>query len=148
MPIFKNPNFDFLKWRWPAVGLSLLIIGAGVVAAMQGRLALGIDFSGGTILIVQFDNPVTEDTVRGAISGVADESVVQQYGTDDNQVLIRLPQSGPEAGTSLEEGANAVRAALGQSSIGGFEVITKLVLYFFHERYWARVRWGIIPGSA
>ena len=126
MPIFKNPNFDFLKWRWPAVGLSLLIIVAGVVAAMQGRLALGIAFSGGTILIVQFDNPVTEDTVRGAIGGVADESVVQQYGTaDDNQVLIRLPQSGPEAGTSLEEGANAVRAALEQSSIGGFEVITQ-----------------------
>ena len=117
MPIFKNPNFDFLKWRWPAVGLSLLIIGAGVVAAMQGRLALGIDFSGGTILIVQFDNPVTEDTVRGAIGGIADENVVQ--------VLIRLPQSGPEAGTSLDEGANAVRAALGQSSIGGFEVINQ-----------------------
>ena len=126
MPIFKNPNFDFLKWRWPAVGLSLLIIVAGVVAAMQGRLALGIAFSGGTILIVQFDNPVTEDTVRGAIGGVADESVVQQYGTaDDNQVLIRLPQSGPEAGTSLEEVANAVRAALEQSSIGGFEVINQ-----------------------
>ena len=33
-------------------------------------------------------------------------------------------------------------------SIGGFEVITKLVRYFFHERYWARVRWGIIPGGA
>jgi uncharacterized membrane protein len=32
-------------------------------------------------------------------------------------------------------------------SIGGFEVITKLVLYFFHERYWARIRWGIIAGS-
>jgi len=32
-------------------------------------------------------------------------------------------------------------------SIGGFEVITKLVLYFFHERYWARIRWGIVPGS-
>ena len=33
-------------------------------------------------------------------------------------------------------------------SIGGFEVITKLVLYFFHERGWARIRWGIIPASA
>ena len=32
-------------------------------------------------------------------------------------------------------------------SIGGFEIITKLVLYFFHERYWARIRWGIIPGT-
>ena len=33
-------------------------------------------------------------------------------------------------------------------SIGGFEVITKLVLYFFHERFWARIHWGIIPASA
>ena len=29
-------------------------------------------------------------------------------------------------------------------SIGGFEVLTKLVLYFFHERLWTRIRWGII----
>ena len=125
MPIFKNPNFDFLKWRWPAVGLSTLLIVAGAVAvAMQGGLALGIDFSGGTIMIVQFDTPVTEDAVRDAISGIVDESVVQQYGpVDTNEVLIRLPQGGPEEGTSLEEGANAVVEALEQSSVGGFTVI-------------------------
>ncbi|MGD1924643.1 MAG: DUF2061 domain-containing protein [Paracoccaceae bacterium] len=28
-------------------------------------------------------------------------------------------------------------------SIGGFEVITKLFLYYFHERAWSRVRWGM-----
>lgn len=28
-------------------------------------------------------------------------------------------------------------------SIGGFEVATKLVLYYVHERAWARVRWGV-----
>ena len=33
-------------------------------------------------------------------------------------------------------------------SIGGFEVITKLVLYFFHERFWTRIRWGIISETA
>lgn len=32
-------------------------------------------------------------------------------------------------------------------SIAGFEVITKLVLYFFHERTWARIRWGIIASG-
>ena len=125
MPIFKNPNFDFLKWRWPAVGLSSLIIliGAGAVV-MQGGLALGIDFSGGTIVIVQFDVPVTEDAVRGAVSGAVGESVVQQYGAaDENEILIRLPQSGPEQGTSLEEGANAVVAALERSTLGTFTVI-------------------------
>ena len=28
-------------------------------------------------------------------------------------------------------------------SIGGLEVITKLVLYFFHERAWSRVKFGL-----
>ena len=125
MPIFKNPNFDFLKWRWPAVGLSCLIIAAGAVAVvLQGGLSLGIDFSGGTSLIVQFDDPVTEDAVRDAVGGAVGESVVQLYGdAEANEILIRLPQSGPEVGASLEEGANAVVAALEQSPIGGFTVI-------------------------
>ena len=125
MPIFKNPNFDFLKWRWPAVAFSCLVIAGGAaMAALQGGLSLGIDFSGGTNVIVQFDEPVTEGEVRAAVGGVVDESVVQQYGDpDSNEILIRLPQSGPEVGTSLEEGANAVVAALEQSPVGGFTVI-------------------------
>jgi uncharacterized membrane protein len=28
-------------------------------------------------------------------------------------------------------------------SIGGFEIITKLVLYYFHERAWSKVKFGI-----
>ena len=28
-------------------------------------------------------------------------------------------------------------------SIGGLEVITKLILYFFHERAWSRIQYGI-----
>ena len=127
MPILKNPNFDFLKWRGPAVGLSALIIVAGAAAmALQGGPALGIDFSGGTIVIVQFENPVTEDAVRDALGGSVGEAVVQQYdAVDANQIMIRLPQSGPEAGSSLEAGANAVRDALENSSVGPFQVINQ-----------------------
>ena len=125
MAIFKNPNFDFLRWRWPAVGLSILIIVSGAVAAaMQGGLALGIDFSGGTIVILQFDAPTTEDAVRGAIGGVVDEAVVQQYGdASGNEIMVRLPQSGPEEGTSLEADATAVVSALQQSAVGSFTVV-------------------------
>ena len=125
MAIFKNPNFDFLRWRWPAVGLSMLIIVSGAVAvAMQGGLALGIDFSGGTIVILQFDAPTTEDAVRGAIGGVVDEAVVQLYGdASGNEIMVRLPQSGPEEGTSLEADATAVVSALQQSGVGSFTVV-------------------------
>ena len=29
------------------------------------------------------------------------------------------------------------------ASIAGFEVLTKMILYFFHERAWSRVDWGL-----
>ncbi|NRA13635.1 MAG: DUF2061 domain-containing protein, partial [Crocinitomicaceae bacterium] len=27
-------------------------------------------------------------------------------------------------------------------SIGSIELITKMVLYFFHERVWSKIKWG------
>jgi len=27
-------------------------------------------------------------------------------------------------------------------SIGSFEVVSKMILYFLHERFWAIIRWG------
>lgn len=27
-------------------------------------------------------------------------------------------------------------------SIGSFELLTKTILYFFHERLWERIKWG------
>jgi uncharacterized membrane protein len=27
-------------------------------------------------------------------------------------------------------------------AIGGFEVFTKMILYYFHERVWNKVKWG------
>ncbi len=34
------------------------------------------------------------------------------------------------------------------ASIGGLEVVTKLILYFFHERIWSHVDYGIAPVAA
>ncbi len=28
-------------------------------------------------------------------------------------------------------------------AIGGFEVITKMILYYFHERLWYKFKWGV-----
>ncbi len=33
-----------------------------------------------------------------------------------------------------------VKAAL---TIGSIEVITKMVLYYFHERTWTKIKWGV-----
>ena len=121
----KQPDFDFVGKRWYAVGVSLLVImvGAGMIVA-RGGLPLGIDFSGGTLIVLEFEEDVSEDTVRDALAAV-DEKVVQQYGDSGGGILIRLPQSGPEEGTSLEQGAELIVSTLEASGIGTFEVVSR-----------------------
>ncbi len=29
------------------------------------------------------------------------------------------------------------------ASIGGIELVTKMLLYYLHERVWAKVKWGL-----
>lgn len=128
MQIFKTPNYDFIRWRWHALALSALVILAGFAMMARGHLPLGIDFSGGTIVIVKFDQPVDNTSVNTAIdAAIPSEHVVQQYGeTTDNSWLIRLPEAAPEQeqGTNLELGARSVIDALTTANLGKFEVIS------------------------
>jgi preprotein translocase subunit SecF len=114
MHIFKNPNFDFLRWRWYAMALSALIIVAGVSTIATKGVPLGVEFSGGTIVIVRFESPVTEAQVRTAIQNLAGEAAIQSYGDPGaNQWMIRLPQTeAVEQGSNLTEGSQQVIGAL------------------------------------
>ena len=123
MPSFKTPNFDFLRWRWHAAAFSLaIIIGGFVVMGAGGGLPLGIDFSGGTLVVLRFEQPTTEEAVRDAL-GAIDNKVIQRFGAaTDNEIMVRLPIAGPEDGTSLEEGAQAIVAGLEAGNVGPFTV--------------------------
>jgi preprotein translocase subunit SecF len=123
MHIFKNPQFDFLRWRWPAAFVSAVIIAAGMWMIATKGLPKGIEFSGGTIVIVKFSAPVGEDQVRAAIPGDKD---VQRYGeVGENQLLIRLPQqAGAEQGDNLSADSNRVVDALRNAGLPAFEVVS------------------------
>ena len=128
MQIFKTPNYNYTRWRWQAIALSVVVIAAGAVMMVaRGGMNLGIDFSGGTIVVVQFDQPVGEDQVRRAVTGVANEVGVQQFGESaDRQWLVRLPQTqGVEQGASLEAGARQIVASLQKAGLPSFQVISQ-----------------------
>ena len=84
MRIFNTPNYDFIRWRWYAIVISSVVILAGLGGIVQRGLPLGIDFSGGTILVVKFADEVSEDQIRNAIEVIPGEKVVQQYGDLDD----------------------------------------------------------------
>ena len=52
MKIFKNPNYDFVRWTWPALVLSWVIILAGGLYIWKNGIPKGVEFSGGTNLIL------------------------------------------------------------------------------------------------
>jgi len=126
MQIFTQPNFNFIKWRWHAIALSLVVIGAGLLFMWsKGGLPLGIDFKGGTIIILRFEQAVSEDAVRTALERMPGEKVVQQYGAAAaREILVRLPQSVQrEEDALLDRDVRTATEALQQSNLGKFEVI-------------------------
>src|SRR5690242_2574282 len=127
MEIFHNPNYNFIRWRWHAIGLSAAIIIAGAVMVATKGVPLGIDFSGGTLVRVQFEQPVSEDQVRRALDSLPGEKVVQQFGpASDRQIMIRLPQTGgAEQGISLEQGSRQVEESLQKAGLPKFQVLVR-----------------------
>ncbi len=126
MALLQNANYDFIKWRWHAIALSAIVILAGLAYGATKGIPLGIDFSGGTIMIVKFEQPVSDDQVRNALSSIAGEQVIQTYGDPaQNQKVIRLPQLIQEQGAALDQNARAVVDALNAANLGKIEVISQ-----------------------
>ena len=131
MLIFTNTTYNFTRWRWHALALSLVVIAAGIAAVVsRGGLPLGIDFSGGTIIVVKFDQEVTEDQVRGAVDPIPGEEVVQQYGAaSDREWLIRLALTDTaEQGASLGQGSEQILDALEDAGLPTFELLSREIV--------------------
>ncbi len=133
MQIFKTPNIDFLRWRWHAILLSWVVIAAGLVTIWQKGLPLGVEFSGGTIVIVQFDQqPPDSATIRAALErdlpGEGQNAVIQRYGLEaQHQIMIRVPSVGAESGAGLSQTAdravNALKKAGLNPKVNGTEIV-------------------------
>jgi len=127
MQIFHNPNYNFIRWRWHAIALSAAIIIAGAAMIATKGVPLGIDFSGGTLVRVQFDQQVSEDQVRKALDSIPGDKVVQQFGpVTDRQIMIRLPQTGTaEQGINLEQGSRQIEDALTKAGLPKFQILVR-----------------------
>jgi preprotein translocase subunit SecF len=128
MHIFTNPNYNFLRWRWHAVALSWIVILAGLSTIYTRGLPKGIEFAGGTSVIMQFDQTPSVEVVRDALNknypGGGQDAVVQAYGDPSlRQVMVRVPQVGAEQGASLSASAQNVENALRKASLGNFKVV-------------------------
>ena len=90
MELFKNANIDWVGKRWLLMGISaaLILVGVGALIARKGP-RLGIDFTGGTVVYVKFQQDPDLRKIRTALPN----AVIQQYDAPEkHQVQIRLEQ--------------------------------------------------------
>ena len=103
-----------------------VIIIAGVVVFMTKGIPLGIEFAGGTAVIVEFQQPTSVQQVRAAMDksfpGGGENVIVQTFGDPAlRQVMIRVPHVGAEQGTSLSSAKQQVVDALNKGNVGAFK---------------------------
>ncbi len=101
MHFFQNTNIDFLSKRklFYLVSLSVIVIGL-VVFALKG-LAIGIDFAGGTEVLVKFQNEIPINDIRSAMStSQINGAEIKTLGSE-REILIRTPEQGE--GTSVSD---------------------------------------------
>lgn len=84
-----NANFNFLKRRKIGYVISTIIIIVGIGSLVMRGLNYGVDFSGGRTFVVRFDQDVSADEIRQALTAEfeSDAPEVKTFGPN-NQVKI------------------------------------------------------------
>lgn len=92
MRFFKKTNIDFLKPRRSMYLLSALVILAGMISLAVKGIDYGIDFRGGTEIVLQFDQPLEIGEIRAALGTVGlSQSEIKTFGAERN-ILIRTSE--------------------------------------------------------
>ena len=92
----REPRIDFLGRRGLAGIVSAVLIVIGIVSLGVRGLAFGIDFTGGTLVEVSYEETVEASSVRDLIAKAGFESALVQYFGTSKDILVRLPASALE----------------------------------------------------
>ncbi|MGH7201669.1 MAG: protein translocase subunit SecD, partial [Planctomycetaceae bacterium] len=91
MHLFKVPPIDWVGKQIPAVILSVVVLGGGLIAfVVRGDDNLDIDFTGGTMLTFEFEEPQNTDEIRALLRKEFDASVTLEP--------LQLATTAPAAG--------------------------------------------------
>jgi preprotein translocase subunit SecF len=126
MRVFDKASFKFLRVRRRGYVVSGVLIAAGLVSIiLRGGLNAGVEFTGGTLLEVQFQAPTNIAEIRDALtSAQITGAQIQQLGgigEASQDYLLRVPTSVADAGD--DEVGSEVEAALGSGFGLNFEIV-------------------------
>jgi preprotein translocase subunit SecF len=128
--------FDFVRNRKLFYILSAILIVPGVISLLlPGGLNPGIDFTSGTIMTVQFEQPVDQNRLREAFAQLGHTEAIVQRSSGDNTFVIRTrPLTQAQTGDTGNIGSSerqeieqALTASLGPLQILNLDQVSPLI---------------------
>jgi preprotein translocase subunit SecF len=111
MRLFQDADFKFIEMRRKAYVVSAIAIFVGVAAMVWNVVSIGawqnygVDFTGGSLVQVRFEQPTAVGELRGVLSGAGTE--ITRFGEEGSgEFVIRAPL---EEGASIGEVAEQIQ---------------------------------------
>jgi preprotein translocase subunit SecF len=120
--IKPGTNFDFIRFRFIALGISWVLIAIGLVSLLlHGGPNYGIDFSGGVMVHLRFHKPQPIGEIRSALTTInLGDSTIQDFGSAGVEFLVRLPVEASETKGISDTLTQALEQKFGKEN---FEVL-------------------------
>ncbi|OOE99035.1 protein translocase subunit SecF [Salinivibrio sp. IB643] len=163
--IFKpDMSINFMRWSKVAFVFSIFMIAASVVTLSTKWLNWGLDFTGGTLIEVGFEQPADLALIRDSLSAEGfGDAVVQNFGSATD-VMVRLrPRDDMEGENLGNEVLSAIKAGTGDNvemrriefvgpnvgdeltEAGGLAIIIALVCILIYVSF--RFEWRLASGA-
>lgn len=104
MEFFRfSQDIPFMNWRRAAAIISIVTFVLSVFFLATRGLNLGVDFTGGTVLEVGYEQPADLNKIRAVLADMKmTDATVQNFGTS-RDVMIRLPVMPEYSSAQLSE---------------------------------------------
>lgn len=116
-------QFDFMKWRMLALILSVVLFVGSLGLLVVRGLNLGIDFTGGNVVQVEFEHRPNVGEVRDVVAKVVSkEAMIQDFG--EKGIIIRTNEDTEESRKQL---VDTLSAKYTDMKVVGFEKVGPVV---------------------
>lgn len=159
-----DKTIDFMRWSKFAFAFSIIMIGAAIFTLSTKWLNWGLDFTGGTLIEVGFEQPANLEDIRGALQAKGfGDATVQNFGSA-REVMVRLrPRDDLQGETLGNQILSAIKDGTGESvemrriefvgpnvgdeltEAGGLAIIVSLICILIYVSM--RFEWRLAAGA-
>ena len=125
MEIFgSNKTYNFMGKRLPFLAISSLLVLISFILLFTKGLHLGIDFSGGTLVQVKYEQKAPIKDIRNLLNKNKsfEKAVVTKFGSDQ-EIIIRIPTSTTSLGKDIGDDIRIILKSTGVYEVRRVDIV-------------------------